>query len=257
MARVTIASLLALLSLTTAVAGQGTSPEPIATDRPDFTEASSLVATGQMQVETGWTLTRARGAAAPAQHSWPELLVRVGVSQRVELRLGQALASLDPGVGERFTAFEDLYVGAKIALSEQRGAMPQMAMLVQATVPTGDSRLTADEILPGGALLAGWDTGGPWSFAAGVQVNKSGVEGVEVAPSVAIGLGLSRVLNAYGEWFAFYPVNGDGLLVTQHYANGGVALLLTNDVQLDGRVGFGLNDAADKVFFGIGLSLRR
>lgn len=230
---------------------------PIETDRPDFTEASSLVAPGRFQLELGATSSQGRGDDAPSQYSWPEALLRVGLGPRLELRLGQSLASIDDGTGERFTAFGDLYAGVKLGVAEQDGAMPQLAVMLHGTFPTGDARLTADEFLPGGAILAGWGTDGALSYAAGVQLNKSEVDGMELAPSLAVGLRLTPSLKAYGEWFAFAPVGTDLDLQTAHYANGGVALLLTNDVQLDGRVGFGLNDAADRVFFGLGLSIRR
>ncbi|MBA2290959.1 MAG: transporter [Gemmatimonadales bacterium] len=230
---------------------------PIETDRPDFTEASSVVGYGRIQIEAGWTYTRSREDGAPGEHSWPELLARIGLTQAVELRLGLGAVSTTPLTGERFTALEDLYVGTKIALGEQRGAVPQLAMMVQATIPTGDDRLSNDRVLPGVALLAGWATSGSWSYATAVQVNRVGSRGVEVAPSVAVGLQFTPALKAYGEWFAFLPAGTAGSVAAEHYLNGGVALGLGPDLQLDARVGAGIGDASDRVFFGLGASIRR
>ncbi len=256
MARLTVGgSILTLAALVTSANAQAPLG-PIETDRPDFTEASSLVSPGRVQLELGVTSSHARGQGAPLHYSWPEALLRVGLADRLELRVGQSLASIDDRTSEPFTAFGDLYAGVKLGVAEQNGAIPQLAIMMQATVPTGHARLTADKFLPGGAILAGWDTEGALSYAAGVQLNKSEVEGMEAAPSVAVGLALTASLKAYGEWFAIAPVGTD-LVRTAHYVNGGMALLLTNDVQLDGRIGFGLNDAADRVFFGLGLSIRR
>jgi hypothetical protein len=43
---------------------------------------------------------------------------------------------------------------------------------------------------------------------------------------------------------------------TQHYLNGGFTYLVSDDIQLDLRAGFGLSDAADDFFAGPGLSIR-
>lgn len=230
---------------------------PIETDRPDYTEASSVVGSGRIQIESGWTYTRSRDDGAAGEHSWPEMLARFGLTQAVELRLGVGAVSTRQVSGKRVTAFEDLYLGTKIALSEQRGTAPQLAVMLQATFPTGDDQLSNDRVLPGAALLAGWSTAGRWSYAAGVQVNRVGVRGVEIAPSLAAGFQLTPALKAYSEWFAFLPAGTDGAVDTEQYLNGGVALGLGPDLQLDARVGAGIGDAADRVFFGLGASIRR
>ena len=255
MGRVIIAVLaMALVAAQGAVAQQ---EEPIATDRPDFTESSSLVPPGRLQLESGWTYTEGPSINPVNSQTWPELLGRLGVSRRLELRVGQSLATVDPGNGGGFTAREDLYVGAKLGIARQRGGFPELAFIVQATVPTGDERLTADEVLPGGAILAGWNTSGRWSFAAGVQFNESVLEGVELGPSVAIGFDASATVKAFGEWFALAPIGNDIPAWTEYYANAGMAILLSPNAQLDGRVGFGLNAVADRVFVGVGFSIRR
>lgn len=230
---------------------------PIETDRPDFTEASSVVGYGRIQIESGWTYTRSRVDGAPGEHSWPEMLARFGLTQAVELRLGVGAVSSKQAAGKRVTVFEDLYLGTKIAVGEQRGTVPQIAVMLQATFPTGDDRVTNDRVLPGVALLAGWSTAGRWSYAAGVQVNRVGTRGVEVAPSLAAGVQLTTALKAYGEWFANLPSGTDGAAESEHYLNGGLALGLGPDLQLDARVGAGIGESADRVFFGLGFSIRR
>jgi len=246
-----------MLVIHSASAGAQASRGPITTDRPDFTESSAVVGRGVVQLESGWTLSTARSPDGGRSHSWPELLARVGVSQRVELRAGQALSSTEPGGGAGFTALEDLYIGTKISLGSQVGARPELAIMLQATFPTGDDRLSADRTLPGGALLASWELGGSWSLATGLQVNRHEVTGIEIGPSVAAGFGISDRLGVYAEWFALQQTGGDGGVASPHYANAGASFRITPDVQVDGRIGFGLNDAADRSFIGIGLALRR
>ncbi len=63
--------------------------QPLASDRPDFTEASSTVGAGVVQVETGYTLVYDDARPRTLEHSFPEALVRVGVWRDwLELRLG-------------------------------------------------------------------------------------------------------------------------------------------------------------------------
>ena len=64
--------------------------EPLQSDRPDFTEASTTVGRGVRQLEMGYTYLRddAAGSTTSA-HSFPEFLFRVGVlTDWLELRVG-------------------------------------------------------------------------------------------------------------------------------------------------------------------------
>ena len=153
------------------------SKDEITTDRPDFTEASSTVGKGRQQIESGYTFSRNRDAGILSNHAYPELLLRVGViSDALELRVGQSFirstaASVD-GDEVVSTGAEDLYLGVKLALSSQRQTWPEVALVVQSTVPTGTHGFTAGRMLPGANLLYGWELGsGAFSLGGSSQVN--------------------------------------------------------------------------------------
>jgi len=240
----------------------------IVTDRPDFTEASVTVGLGRVQLEAGYTCVRdhAAGAVRVAQ-TYPEALLRIGLfADWFELRLGNTY------VHSRTTAFgqttehrsgmDDLYLGAKLALTEQKGYWPETATILQATVPTGANSLTAGKILPGVSFLYGWDVipdflsaGG--SFIANRAVDDVGHGYVELAQSFTIGYQLTSQVGAYTEWFALYPTSAIAPDVTaQHYFNGGLTYLVTPDFQLDVRAGWGLNRHAEDFFAGAGFAVR-
>jgi hypothetical protein len=62
--------------------------EPLESDRPDFTECSSTVGYQRLQIEGGYTYTHAiAGDPTHDAHDLPELLLRYGVAERLELRL--------------------------------------------------------------------------------------------------------------------------------------------------------------------------
>ncbi len=232
----------------------------IVTDRPDFTEASSTVGLGVAQLEAGYTFTLDGDDQA---HSWGEPLLRIGLfANWFEFRIGVASVSQSSLVdAQRVTqsGAEDLYLGAKIALTPQDGILPELAIIPQMTVPTGGAAFTDGQVHPGANLLYGWDISDELSFGGSTQYN-SAIDGLtdryaEWAQSLTVGASLAEDLGAYAEWFAFFPHSAD-TVNPEHYMNGGFTYLLSEDVQFDIRAGLGLNDEADDFFVGTGLSIR-
>ncbi|MES2124345.1 MAG: transporter [Gemmatimonadota bacterium] len=230
------------------------------TDRPDFTESSTLVPRGAVQLEAGLTVSQPnRTSGAGRSTTWPELLVRYGLASRLELRVAQSLVTSSPAEGAggaSTTGASDLYVGVKLGLGAQRGARPEFAALVQATLPTGAEAFTDNSTLPGAALLAGWTLSPKWSLALGIQANRVTGDAWEVAPSASVGRTLTSRLKAYGEFYSLLPVLNESGATAQHYLNGGLALLLSDRVQVDARVGAGLGGVADRSFIGFGVAIR-
>lgn len=239
--------------------------EPLASDRPDFTEASTTVGRGVRQLEMGYTYIHDdAGPTGLNAHSFPETLLRVGVlADWLEARVGWNYASsterVDP-LSRTFAGGEDLYLGLKIGLTPQDGILPEMALMPQMTVPTGHAAFTAGEVLPGVNWLYGWDINDWLSTAGSTQVNLAvddfdGGEFVEFAQSWTIGYTLTEKVGAYTEWFVIAPAGAE-TIATQHYLNGGFTYRVTNDLQLDARVGMGLSEAADDFFVGTGAVVR-
>ena len=239
-------------------AGVAKLDEPIVTDRPDFTEASSVVGKGVAQLEVGYTFVR--GNDGSDNHSYPEPLLRYGLLKDwLELRVGWNYASQSHDVTS-VQGSEDLYLGFKIGLTPQDGILPEMSVIPQMTVATGHDSFTSDRTLPGVNWLYGWDINDFLSAAGSTQWNRAVDESTgtlysELAQSWTFGYSLSDNVGAYTEWYAFFPSGAD-TQQTEHYFNGGFAFLLTNDVQWDIRAGMGLNDAADDFLVGTGLSIR-
>jgi len=240
----------------------------IITDRPDFTEASVTVGQGRVQLEAGYTYYRDRAAGATrVTQTYPEALLRVGVlSDWLELRLGSTYehsrTTAFGQITEHLSGCDDLYLGTKVALTEQKAHLPETAIIFQATLPTAAGPLSAGKVLPGINLLFGWDVvpdfltvGG--SFQGNRVVDDTGHGYIEFAQSLTIGYQLTRQFGAFTEWFAFYPASAIAPDVTsQHYFNGGFSYLVTPDFQLDIRAGWGLNHHADDFFAGAGFAVR-
>ena len=148
----------------------------------------------------------------------------------------------------------------KIALTPQECILPETAIILQMTVPTGSSEFTADEVLPGFNFLYGWD------------INDRLVDRCFYADESSRrrrdGRFLRRVCAVVDRWSRRGPTasaatrNGIVLVPcsadtnhTENYFNGGFTVLLNDDVQWDVRAGVGLNEAADDYFVGTGLSI--
>ena len=233
--------------------------EPLITDRPDFTEASSTVGLGVTQFELGYTYARNDDAGSD-QHSAPELLMRRGIWRDwLELRIAYTgLAIADPI--EDISGSDDLYLGLKIGLTPQCGWLPEMSIMPQMLVPTGSSALTNDVVLPGVNWLWSWDLNERWAFSGNTQVNRA-VDDSQPdtftiwTQSLALSRSLTERLGVYGEWFGYAAEKGVKEL-NEQYLNGGVTILFGKDIQWDVRGGVGLNDDSDEYFVGTGLSLR-
>ncbi|HBV66257.1 MAG TPA: hypothetical protein DEF45_24910 [Rhodopirellula sp.] len=233
--------------------------EPLVTDRPDFTEASSTVGRGVTQFELGYTYAR-NDDAGTDQHSAPELLIRRGFwKDWLEFRVAYTGLAIADSIVD-ISGSDDLYLGVKIGLTPQCGCLPEMSIMPQMLVPTGSSAITNDEVLPGVNWLWGWDLNERWAFAGNTQVNRAVDDSQPSAftiwtQSLALSTSLNDRLGVYGEWFGYAAAKGvEGF--DEQYLSGGMTVLFGNNVQWDFRGGVGLNDDSDDYFIGTGLSLR-
>lgn len=240
--------------------------EPLVTDRPDFTEASSTVGRGVLQLEFGYTYTQNRdNGSETISHSIGEPLFRYGIlADWLEFRFAAfpTIEERNPagGPNDTTTGTEDLYLGLKIGLTPQEGILPEMAILPQMTVPAGSSAFTNDQVLPGVNWLYSWAMSDDLSVAGSTQfnraVNDTGNAYTEWAQSATAAFGITEEVGGYVEWYGLFPHAATGGVKPEHYLNGGITYLFSNDIQFDIRAGYGLNDASDDVFIGSGLSVR-
>jgi hypothetical protein len=239
--------------------------EPLSSDRPDFVETSVTVGRGVRQLEMGYTyFLDDDGVTRTTAHSFPEFLLRVGVwADWLELRAGWNYSSskqnVDP-LTRSISGSEDLYLGIKFGLTGQDGIFPEMSLVTQMTVPTGHSALTGGKVLPGMNWLYGWDITEFVSFAGSTQANLAiddlaGDEFLEFAQAFTFGFTLTEKLGAYTEWFMITPAGAE-ITPTEHYLDGGFTYKVSNDLQLDIRVGKGISGASDDLFAGTGAVVR-
>ena len=136
--------------------------EPLVTDRPDFTEASSTVGLGVAQIEFGYTYSYNRdGAESVASNSYGEPLLRYGMlANWLEFRLAlfpTEERTITNGARSSDSGLQDMYTGFKIALTPQECLLPEMAIIPQMNIPIGGPAFTSKNIEPGVNWIYAWE----------------------------------------------------------------------------------------------------
>lgn len=245
--------------------------EPLVTDRPDFTESTDAVPPGRYQLEGGYTFTLDdRRARRSRSHAAPELLLRSGLFEDLELRIGwEGYMWLNEQVPDRSRAGRsilrtershgdsDLYLGIKHKLVEQDGWRPHFGLIPAVTVPSGSADASSGDVDP--EIKAAWayDLAEGLSLAGNFNLGVPTDEGrrfIQPAASVSLAFDVLENAGAYVEYFGFYPAARDS--GAAHTLNGGVSWRITERFQIDWRAGIGLNNEADDFFTGIGFAIR-
>lgn len=250
---------LGLLFSTSAVAQEGWSglDEPLSTDRPDFTESTSTIPRGHFQIEGGTTLTRVEDVDIT---SFGELLVRIGTGERWETRIGAGHARVETPFDD-VSGLEDPSLGIKVRFTDDPGELgpgqPAAALIVLTSIPAGDEELTGDEWVPEAKLALAWELTSRLSLSSNLNYAYA-VDGDErlhqIGATLSGSLSLTDRLGSFLEWYGFSEETKDG--PSTHYVDGGVTWLINDDLQVDARVGTGLNDADPDWFVGIGAGVR-
>ncbi len=253
--QVVLASLILTVNVVSIGAAQESTNDPLVTDRPDFTESPLVVPQGRVQVEGGYTYTR---SGDDREHALGELLVRVPVSRKAELRFGVPSYLRQSTAGGRASGFDNAFLGAKFALSPGGGKKPATALLVGAVLPTGARFVRESGLQPEAIVAASWELCPTvaLSINAGyARPSDGGVRFNQFLGSVSAGFTLSDKWGAYAEVFGMSKADASGK--SAKYADGGVTYLINNDFQLDARAGIGLNNHAGGPDFFVGFGASR
>jgi hypothetical protein len=234
----------------------------LVTDRPHFSEASSLVGLGVVQLETGYSIFSDRSnAQRTTTHSFPEPLLRMGLfAEWFEFRIASNYL-IEQTSGQRtVTGVDDLYVGAKLAIAKQAGVLPELAIFPQMRVPAGSQAFSAGQVLPGVNIAYSWKLNELLELECNTQFNNRRDDALhtylEAIQTLNLEYDLSEKLGAFTELIAFLPT-GDTIARQEYYFHAGFQYFVTVNVQLDIHAGVGLNEAAaDLAFTGVGVSAR-
>jgi hypothetical protein len=204
----------------------------------------------------------------PDTNSLPELVTRYGINDGLELRVGwnweaggaaNAISSggSDPEVPTENEIERDsqLTYGFKAALTSQYGWRPQSAVILAAGTPTF-GKDTATALIATYAF--GWQLPNRWKWDYAIRYSYDSSEGDHFniwAPSSVLKIPIGERWAAHAEYFDVFS-QGRANDRSQHYFSPGVHYLVTSDLEIGIRVGWGLNQDAQNFFSNVGLGWR-
>lgn len=240
----------------------------ISTDRPSFSNGTGIQPRGTLNLETGYLFTfRDRDGVETTRHNGPEVLARVGViEERLELRFitsGYTWSrSTDDSGSSADAGWSDIALGVKLRLTQQDGVLPRLALNVQSTLGGGADNVSTQQAEPLVSLIWSYDLaqafGDRWSgFTLGGNANVAwpttdGDRFTQGQGSVYLSFPVADRVSGFAEYFVIGPFSKG--TDAAHFVDFGGVYLLTDRAQLDARIGFGLNDEADNLFIGAGIS---
>lgn len=239
--------------------------EEIETDRDSFTPATTLVAPSKVMIEVAWSFIENRNAKET--HSLPELLIRYGASDWLELRVGanyevggeSADVSSSNGVFAEGDEHQDggiekeanVSYGLKLNITDQRRWIPDSALIIQAATPVS-GETTATSFV--GYYTLGWVLRNGWLWDTSIRYGTGGGDegsSQQWAPSTVVKIPLMEKTKAHLEYFGIFN-DTPASTTEQHYISPGVHYLITENFEVGIRVGWGLNDQAAKFFSNVG-----
>lgn len=232
------------------------------TDRDSFTFAPTTAGPAVSIVEASYSFIDNR--LGPEAHSFPEVLLRRGIGERFEARLGFNYEAGGPGTvsGSEFGG-EDIETenegrmlyGMKQETTDQAGWRPRSALIVQGYTPvSGPSNKST--VVVGESF--GWRFANGWEWTSAMRYG-TGFEEDDAfnqwAPSTVIKIPVGERWNVHAEYFAILSTQKEVPLNVQ-YASFGGHVLVTDNLELGLRVGWGLNDTSPDFFSNVGVGWR-
>lgn len=242
--------------------GEGAERDRIETDRDSFTPTTKTVGLRRLMIESAYTYSLGRDSFS--SHSYPELLLRYGLFERVELRLGW---NYEAGSGPTVSGFPGnsleseserasrILYGFKAGLLEQSGWVPEAAVIVRGATPTSGPE-TATHL--GASLVWGWTLPNDWLLDSAVQFGTDSEKQDHFStwhPSVVLKVPVGRRWTAHAEYFGGVSA-GKEEGFTHHFFSPGAHYLITPDFEVGVRVGWGLNDQSARFFANLGFGFR-
>jgi hypothetical protein len=237
------------------LAGQNGSASqvPIVTDRPDFTESSLVVPARSTQIESGFTWTR--DSSGDKSLSGPEILARIGMSERLELRLGMPNYNwIDSRGLPQSRGWDDLYLGVKYQLGPTSDGTG-LALIPAVFVPVGREGIRSEAVSP--ELKFVWSRELPADkalsgmiYIAGPEVNGKRVDLLQ--HTISIGLPVAEKLGMFIE----HVLNVSRGAYPSQMLHSGFTYQPRSNTQFDVHFGFGLTPNAPSYFIAGGYSIR-
>jgi len=236
--------------------------DEIETDRDSFTASTKVAKVGRLIVESSYSYIDNRNVHDT--HSLPELLLRYGITERAEFRFGynyEVGGAGNPISGnvpddleeEAFLESEArLFYGTKVRVSNQSAWIPESVFLLHGYTPTA-GKVTATSL--GVSYVFGWKFRNKAVWDSGIHYGTNIFEEDNFntwAPSTVLKIPVGERWKVHAEYFGVMS-DGRRRESVQHFFSPGIHYLISKDIEVGIRVGWGLNDQSPNFFNNIGI----
>lgn len=239
--------------------------DEIRTDRDAFTPATRTVGRGLGILESSYSFIDNRGGTG--KHSLPELLIRYGATDRLELRFGwnyevggganvatgQSVGESDPAKAGISRESRFLY-GVKAQITERSQFLPESCLIVHGYTTLGETQTSTFSA----GYVFGWELPAKWRWDTAVRfatVQEANEHFREWAPSTVLRVPLSERWQVHAEYFGLIS-DGREQNFSRHFFSPGAHYLITSNFEVGVRVGWGLNDQSARFFSNVGFGWR-
>lgn len=236
----------------------------IETDRDSFTPALTTVGRRRLVVESAYSFIDNK--RVNETHSFPELLFRYGITERIELRfgwnceIGGAPGNISSGEGSEFgSGFTEtetnIAYGIKFALTQQDRLLPMTALIIQAATPTSGEDKDTDLFVTYGM---GWGFFERCKFDTAIRFVDAGDLGDRFnvwAPSAVVKVPVGEKWDVHLEYFGGFSVHKSEEFV-RHYISPGAHYLITPNLEVGARIGWGMSADSARFFSNVGFGWR-
>lgn len=229
------------------------------TDRPDVTESPTTVPKGYLQIETGSFFEAFEENNIEVERTvFNTTLLRYGIFENLELRVGWNIErittrNLGVAIAPSLNGFSPLALGFKVAITDEKGVLPEIGLLGSAALPFLASTdfkpetTGIDLVFAFGHTLS--DTSS-LSYNLGASIG-DGIPEISYVYSIAYGLSFTDYLGIYAELYGDFPENSRA----NHFWDAGITLLVFDNLQLDATVGTSITGGQD-ILVSAGASFR-
>src|SRR5262249_47734934 len=189
--------------------------------RDSFTPATTTAGRNRLIVESAYSFLDNR--EVKETHSFPELILRYGVTERLELRLGwnyevggagNDVTGIDVGESElpierRLERETNITYGVKLKVTENEGWMPGSALILQGFTPTSGKATDSQFV---GTYVFGWELPYRMKLDAALRYGTGSEEEdrfSEWAPSVVLKAPVGEKWSVHAEYFGLFSEDKD------------------------------------------------
>ena len=255
---------IALLLLCAAGSAAADDKDTIQTDRPDFAESSMVVGKGRFQIETSIAGAHNKADGISERTLTTPTLLRLGVSDTLELRAEsdgrswyRASGGGQPAL--RAQGYSDLSLGVKWHVLDAKDGMPSVGLLFDLGLDSGSGPFRGEGKRPSVRIAGDWDL--PNEFSLGMMAgvvrdrNPLGARYSSGVLAASLVKGWTDRFSTYLEIAAPTIASGANGGSTLSFDFGG-AYLLSDDWQVDTGFARGLNRNTADISWTVGVSTR-